>query len=86
MALRVSRNAPSLQAIPSCTSSRLRIKLELSGTTPTTVSLDRSSPDLVLTIVTVSQYCDGLRGAMVVYDPADPHRSLYVPVSCFILE
>ncbi|RXW17053.1 hypothetical protein EST38_g8806 [Candolleomyces aberdarensis] len=25
----------------------------------------------------LSQYCDGLRGAMVVYDPADPHRSLY---------
>nr|CAB69046.2 acidic laccase [Coprinellus congregatus] len=24
-----------------------------------------------------SQYCDGLRGAMVVYDPEDPHRSLY---------
>ncbi|RXW15277.1 hypothetical protein EST38_g10573 [Candolleomyces aberdarensis] len=25
----------------------------------------------------LSQYCDGLRGAMVVYDPADPHRRLY---------
>ncbi|RXW19659.1 hypothetical protein EST38_g6210 [Candolleomyces aberdarensis] len=25
----------------------------------------------------LSQYCDGLRGAMVVYDPADPHRHLY---------
>ncbi|EAU90667.2 laccase 2 [Coprinopsis cinerea okayama7 len=24
-----------------------------------------------------SQYCDGLRGAMVVYDPVDPHRNLY---------
>ncbi|KAH6869607.1 laccase 2 precursor [Coprinopsis sp. MPI-PUGE-AT-0042] len=24
-----------------------------------------------------SQYCDGLRGAMVVYDPADPHKSRY---------
>lgn len=24
-----------------------------------------------------TQYCDGLRGAMVVYDPADPHLSLY---------
>ena len=24
-----------------------------------------------------SQYCDGLRGAMVVYDPNDPHASLY---------
>ncbi|KAJ2916727.1 hypothetical protein MD484_g3720, partial [Candolleomyces efflorescens] len=25
----------------------------------------------------LSQYCDGLRGAMVVYDPNDPHLSLY---------
>ncbi|KAH6899598.1 laccase 2 precursor [Coprinopsis sp. MPI-PUGE-AT-0042] len=24
-----------------------------------------------------SQYCDGLRGALVVYDPLDPHRLLY---------
>ncbi|KAJ6537396.1 laccase [Mycena vulgaris] len=24
-----------------------------------------------------TQYCDGLRGAMVVYDPEDPHLSLY---------
>ncbi|KDR80952.1 hypothetical protein GALMADRAFT_60685 [Galerina marginata CBS 339.88] len=24
-----------------------------------------------------TQYCDGLRGALVVYDPADPHQSLY---------
>ncbi|KAI0740100.1 laccase [Earliella scabrosa] len=24
-----------------------------------------------------TQYCDGLRGAMVVYDPDDPHASLY---------
>ena len=24
-----------------------------------------------------NQYCDGLRGAMVVYDPEDPHRRLY---------
>ncbi|CAK5278112.1 unnamed protein product [Mycena citricolor] len=24
-----------------------------------------------------TQYCDGLRGAMVVYDPRDPHKSLY---------
>ncbi|KAG2012190.1 laccase 2 [Coprinopsis cinerea AmutBmut pab1-1] len=24
-----------------------------------------------------SQYCDGLRGALVVYDPRDPHRRLY---------
>ncbi|KAJ8093249.1 hypothetical protein PM082_020735 [Marasmius tenuissimus] len=25
----------------------------------------------------ISQYCDGLRGALVIYDPRDPHRDLY---------
>ena len=24
-----------------------------------------------------TQYCDGLRGPLVVYDPSDPHKSLY---------
>ncbi|KAG6909504.1 hypothetical protein DXG01_017061 [Tephrocybe rancida] len=24
-----------------------------------------------------TQYCDGLRGPFIIYDPADPHRSLY---------
>ena len=24
-----------------------------------------------------NQYCDGLRGAFVIYDPNDPHQSLY---------
>ena len=24
-----------------------------------------------------AQYCDGLRGPLVVYDPLDPHRDLY---------
>ncbi|KAI0822641.1 hypothetical protein BC628DRAFT_1388329 [Trametes gibbosa] len=24
-----------------------------------------------------TQYCDGLRGPLVVYDPKDPHASLY---------
>ena len=24
-----------------------------------------------------TQYCDGLRGPMVVYDPYDPHAHLY---------
>ena len=25
----------------------------------------------------LNQYCDGLRGAMVIYDPDDPHSGLY---------
>ena len=24
-----------------------------------------------------TQYCDGLRGALIIYDPDDPHASLY---------
>ena len=24
-----------------------------------------------------AQYCDGLRGALVIYDPADPHADMY---------
>lgn len=24
-----------------------------------------------------TQYCDGLRGALVIYDPDDPHKDLY---------
>jgi hypothetical protein len=24
-----------------------------------------------------TQYCDGLRGPLIIYDPRDPHRSLY---------
>jgi hypothetical protein len=26
---------------------------------------------------TATQYCDGLRGAFVVYDPNDPHKDHY---------
>jgi hypothetical protein len=29
--------------------------------------------------IIATQYCDGLRGALVVYDPNDPHLSLYGP-------
>lgn len=24
-----------------------------------------------------TQYCDGMRGALIVYDPTDPHKNLY---------
>lgn len=24
-----------------------------------------------------TQYCDGLRGAFIIYDPQDPHKHLY---------
>ena len=38
----------------------------------------KSSLSLPFTHVLIAtQYCDGLRGALVLYDPYDPHRSLY---------
>ncbi|KAG5651130.1 hypothetical protein H0H81_009762 [Sphagnurus paluster] len=33
--------------------------------------------ELTGTILTSTQYCDGLRGAMIVYDPQDPYINLY---------
>jgi len=32
---------------------------------------------IVAKYLIATQYCDGLRGAMVVYDPQDPHLPLY---------
>jgi len=32
-----------------------------------------------------TQYCDGLRGAMVVYDTLDPHRSAYDQFSMLVI-
>lgn len=50
----------------------------LSGTTPTTVSPPtKLIHGMISDGLVVSQYCDGLRGAMVIYDPNDPHRHLY---------
>jgi iron transport multicopper oxidase len=28
-------------------------------------------------VLTATQYCDGLRGALILYDPSDPHQNLY---------
>jgi hypothetical protein len=71
-------NAQLRQETRSCTDSNLKTRRELSGITPTIVSLRLlPSSSSELTVGIVSQYCDGLRGAMVVYDPNDPHLSLY---------
>jgi hypothetical protein len=72
-------NAPSHPDTPFCMNSHLQTRLELSGITRTTVSdffsIFRSI--LAYGISPGTQYCDGLRGAMAVYDPHDPHRSKY---------
>ena len=31
----------------------------------------------LLRCLPATQYCDGLRGAFVIYDPQDPYKSLY---------
>lgn len=71
-------SAPSHPDTPSCTSSHLQTRLELSGITRTTVRYFFSTfgPLLTYRISPGTQYCDGLRGAMAVYDPLDPHRSV----------
>jgi hypothetical protein len=58
--------------------SRRRAKLVLFGTTLICVS--HESPltvSLLAHSLTASQYCDGLRGAFILYDPDDPHKKLY---------
>ena len=72
-------NAPSHQDTPSCTNSRLQARPELFGITRTTVRYFFLIFRLILTygISSGTQYCDGLRGALVVYDPDDPYRSKY---------
>jgi hypothetical protein len=67
--------------IHSCTVSKLKTRQVHSGTTPTIVSLEGQSSVFFTDSIdgwVESQYCDGLRGAIVVYDPNDPHLSLYV--------
>ncbi|KAI3603908.1 laccase [Moniliophthora roreri] len=40
-------------------------------------SSDSANPQSQLTSILATQYCDGLRGPIVIYDPDDPHASLY---------
>ena len=75
-----SINAPSHQDTPSFTNSLLQARPELFGIIRTIARYSFFSiARLFLTynISLATQYCDGLRGAMAVYDLADPHRSMY---------
>lgn len=74
--LSASHNAPSLLDTRFCTSSLPPTRRGRSGTTRIIVRIFTfffASRLNVLSLAT--QYCDGLRGAMVVYDLFDPHRS-----------
>ncbi|KAJ8520191.1 hypothetical protein ONZ45_g2992 [Pleurotus djamor] len=57
-------NAPFLQTQPSCMTSILRAKLGIIG-------------DYRYHSHLSTQYCDGLRGVFIVYDPDDPLKHLY---------
>lgn len=78
MALLVSPSALSLLEIPFCIISEFRIKQEHFGTIHITVCPQGDYLWLHSNVATATQYCDGLRGALVVYDPNDPHRSMWV--------
>lgn len=80
MARSVLRSARSLQITPSSTTSRFPTKQEPSGTIRITVRfLDSITPlrqiNTANNFELATQYCDGLRGAMVIYDVKDPNRS-----------
>lgn len=51
--------------------------LELIGIIRTLVSLESQIDGFGLISVSEVQYCDGVRGAIVVYDPEDPLKVLY---------
>lgn len=52
-----------------------RARRGLTGITPIFVrpAISRGLLDLD-TCTLATQYCDGLRGALVIYDPDDPHK------------
>ena len=77
MAQLVSLSAPLRRAILFCTSSAYLTRREHSGTThiivrQLTVNIQASANLRKI----ATQYCDGLRGALVIYDPLDPNRLL----------
>lgn len=75
----VSPSARYLLAIHSNTPFQLQIRPVLTGITRIFVSFTVfvSRNTMTNKIHSATQYCDGLRGPMVVYDPQDPHGHLY---------
>ena len=62
----------------SSTSLAATTTLVLSGTIPTLVRrLDELFRVYFTDVILGTQYCDGLRGPLVVYDNNDPYRNLY---------
>ncbi len=61
----------------SCISSTPQTRLEHFGTTLIYVSTNGLFPFPELISESATQYCDGLRGPFIIYDPDDPHAGLY---------
>jgi hypothetical protein len=66
-----------LRTTRSSTTFKRLAKLAPSGITPIFVSHNSGRESFLTHFRTASQYCDGLRGAFVLYDPDDPHKDLY---------
>lgn len=70
------RNVPSLPTTHLFTSSTLESKLVPFGITPICVST-ANRPKQYTYRISATQFCDGLKGPLIVYDPHDPHAHLY---------
>lgn len=68
-------NVPLLKITRFCTNLPLSTKRAPFGTIHISVSDSYSIEKLLICLAT--QYCDGLRGAIVIYDPDDPFKDLY---------
>lgn len=70
-------NAQLLQATHLCTNSVRETSQELSGTIRISVGgFGHLSLWSTFWYDIATQYCDGLRGAIIVYDPEDPYEDL----------
>lgn len=74
-----SPSVPSLLSPATRMILTFRMRQAPSGTTLTWVGFQvvRTSVSMLLKLSVGVQYCDGLRGPIVVYDPSDPHAALY---------
>jgi hypothetical protein len=67
----------SRQRIRFCTTSTWTTRSAHTGTIPISVRHLSCAFEHLLTCLTATQYCDGLRGVFIVDDPSDPHKFLY---------
>lgn len=78
MVLLESLNVQLFLKIRSCTNLVSQTRQERIGTIHIIVSSFNFLERLKVICCAVTQYCDGLRGPLIIYDPDDPFKSLYV--------